>query len=60
MEGYHPMTDLFPDESILNIESEEEHTNWQMYFDAAVNIHGNGIGAVLVSPTGTHFLVTVN
>lgn len=54
------MTDLFPDESILNIESEEEHTNWQMYFDAAVNIHGNGIGAVLVSPTGTHFLVTVN
>lgn len=49
MEGYQPMTDLFPDESILNIESEEEHTNWRMYFDWAVNLHGRGIGTILIS-----------
>lgn len=27
------MTDLFPDELILNIEPEEDQLNWRMYFD---------------------------
>lgn len=59
VEGFQPMMDLFPDESILNIESEEENTEWRMYFDGAVNIHGSGIWAVLVSPTGAHYPVAV-
>lgn len=59
MEGFQPMTNLFPDECILNIESEEENTDWRKNFDGAVNIHGNGIGVVLVSPTGAHYPVAV-
>lgn len=39
----------FPDESILNIEAEEECPNWPMYFDGAVNLHGNEIGPILIS-----------
>lgn len=37
------MTDLFLNEPILNIKTEEEHPNWHLYFDEAVNVHGNGI-----------------
>lgn len=33
VEGYQPMTSLFPDESILNIELKEEHSIKCMYFD---------------------------
>lgn len=54
------MTSFFSDESILIIEHEEdEHPNWRMYFDGAVNIHGNGIRAVLISPTGDHYPIAV-
>lgn len=28
-----------------------------MYFDGLVNVHGNGIGAVLISSAGAHFPV---
>lgn len=44
IERYQPMTDLFPNESIMSIEPNEGHSNWQMYLDGAVNIHGNQIG----------------
>ena len=30
-------------------------SKWKMYFDGAANIHGCGIGAVLVSPEGDQF-----
>ncbi|KAJ9177047.1 hypothetical protein P3X46_012301 [Hevea brasiliensis] len=30
-----------------------------MYFDGAVNLSGNGIGAVLVSPDGKHFPIVI-
>ncbi|KAJ9185380.1 hypothetical protein P3X46_005022 [Hevea brasiliensis] len=30
-----------------------------MYFDGAVNLSGNGIGAVLVSPDGKHFPIAI-
>lgn len=50
VEGYQPMTNLFPDESIPNIEPEEKNFNWCMHYDGAVNIHGNKIRAILISP----------
>lgn len=52
------MTDLFLDESIMN-ESKEEHSNWHMYFDGMINIHGSGIRAILISPTGVHYPVAI-
>lgn len=54
MEGYQPMMDLFSNESILNIESEEENIDWCMCCDGAVNIYESVIGAVLISTTGAH------
>lgn len=55
------MIDVFPDESILNIETKKKkkHRNSCIYFDGAVNAHGNGIGAILISSTGTHVLVAI-
>lgn len=50
------MTNLFPDESIPTIELEEKQYNWQIYFDGLVNLHGSGIGSILISPTGVDFV----
>lgn len=50
------MTGLFSDESILIIE-QRKHPNRRMYFDGAVNVHENGIRAILMSPSGAHFPV---
>lgn len=38
---------------------EDEHPNWWLYFDGAVNVHGNGAGVVLISPRGDHYPVAV-
>lgn len=46
--------DFFPDESIMSVESEEAQPKWRMYLDGAVNIHGNGIGAVIICPIAAH------
>lgn len=43
------MANFFSKESILSIEAEAEYPGWRTYFDGAVNIYGNGIGAVLIS-----------
>lgn len=59
VDGYQSMRDLFPDKSILRIETEEEHSSWNMYFDGAVNMHGNGIRAILISLTGAHYQVAI-
>lgn len=59
IDGYQPMTDFAPGESILSIDTEEEHTNWRMYFNEAVIVHRNGIRAILSSPAGVHFPVVV-
>lgn len=53
------MTDLFSDKSILSIEKLDEHPNWCMYFDGAVNLHRNGIRAILISLVGAHFFMAV-
>ena len=49
-----------PNEEILVIEEDEvEDEGWKMYFDGAVNMHGSGIGAVVVSPTGKQYPVAI-
>lgn len=53
------MRDLFPNESIQSIQTEAEHLNWHMYFDEAGNVYGNGIRAILISPTGAHLLEAI-
>ncbi|XP_050242451.1 uncharacterized protein LOC126691446 [Quercus robur] len=40
----------FSDEDIIGLEVE----SWKMYFDGATNQNGSGIGALLISPKGTH------
>ncbi|XP_057996482.1 uncharacterized protein LOC110636279 [Hevea brasiliensis] len=54
---YKALDFKFPDEHINAISSGVEgHDNvWEMYFDRVVNLSGNGIKAVLVSPNGKHF-----
>lgn len=39
LEGYQPIIDLFPYESILDIEPEEEQSNLLMYFGGTINLH---------------------
>ncbi|XP_073262695.1 uncharacterized protein [Populus alba] len=49
IEEYEPLDFDFPDENLLSIEREEEMTDWwTMFFDGAVNVYGNGAGAVIV------------
>ncbi|XP_050877957.1 uncharacterized protein LOC127081785, partial [Lathyrus oleraceus] len=59
----------FPDEEILYLkmkdcdeptldEGPEPGSRWTMVFDGAVNQYGNGIGAVIVTPQGTHIPFT--
>ena len=42
------------DEPLLE-EGPEPGSHWGMVFDGAVNSYGNGIGAVIITPQGTHF-----
>ena len=49
MEDYESLNFDFPDEDVLAIE-EEKSDWWIMYFDGAVNVCGNGAGAVIISP----------
>ncbi|XP_021673605.1 uncharacterized protein LOC110659851 [Hevea brasiliensis] len=58
----YEMPDLeLPDEHINTLSDETEWHNdvWKMYFNGAVNLSSNGIGAVLVSPEGKHLTVAV-
>ena len=53
----------FPDEdllAVLQIEEEKspKEDGWKMYFDGASNALGRGVGAVLISPKGNHYLFT--
>ncbi|PKI33768.1 hypothetical protein CRG98_045841, partial [Punica granatum] len=52
-----PINSDFPDEGILQVDSEENKFAWKMYFDGAVNSTGSGIGAVLISPDGRYYPV---
>lgn len=52
---YKPIADFFHDESILYIETEEEYPSWWMYFEGAVNVHGNGVGTVVIASRSSFF-----
>ncbi|XP_075111680.1 uncharacterized protein LOC142181908 [Nicotiana tabacum] len=56
---YQPLSTYFPDEEVSSVEIIPEDTNaWKMFFDRVVNAKGFGIGAILISPTGRHYLAT--
>ncbi|XP_061979625.1 uncharacterized protein LOC133700079 [Populus nigra] len=60
VEDYEPLDFDFPDENVLSIEEEEGKTNWwTMFFDGAVNVYGNGAGAVIISPDKKQYPVAV-
>ncbi|XP_054797568.1 uncharacterized protein LOC129302695 [Prosopis cineraria] len=40
-------------------EGNNEEQEWEMYFDGAANMHGNGVGVVIVSPEGKQFPVAI-
>ena len=59
----------FPDEEIMYLkmkdcdeplfgEGPDPKSEWGMIFDGAVNVYGNGIGAALITPKGTHIPFT--
>ena len=58
MEDYESLDFEFPDEDVLAIE-EEKSDWWIMYFDGAVNVCGNGAGAVIISPDKKQYPVSV-
>ncbi|PKI76189.1 hypothetical protein CRG98_003416, partial [Punica granatum] len=50
-----PINSDFPDEEIIQVDSEENKFAWKMYLNGAVNSTGSGIGAVLISPDGRYY-----
>ncbi|XP_016737838.1 uncharacterized protein [Gossypium hirsutum] len=54
---YEPMSFDFLDEEIMSISKVKEEI-WRVYFDGASNMIGQGIGAVLISPSGQYFPAT--
>ncbi|XP_070029335.1 uncharacterized protein [Nicotiana sylvestris] len=57
---YEPLKTYFLDEEVSFIGEDitEAYDNWRMLFVGAANFKGVGIGAVLVSETGQHYLVS--
>jgi ribonuclease HI len=58
MEDYEPLDFDFPDEDVLSV-AEEKLDWWTMYFDGAVNVCGNGAGAVIISPDKKQYPISV-
>jgi ribonuclease HI len=59
MENYEPLNFDLPDEDVIVVESEsEESDQWTLYFDGAVNVSGNGAGAVVISPENKQYPVS--
>ncbi|XP_070010720.1 uncharacterized protein [Nicotiana sylvestris] len=59
-EEYEPLRTYFPDEEVMHIYEvkKDEKPDWKLFFDGVANMKGVGIGAVLISETGHHYLVT--
>ncbi|XP_075092027.1 uncharacterized protein LOC142172143 [Nicotiana tabacum] len=56
---YQPLSTYFLDEKVNSVEIIPEHTSaWKMFLDGAVNAKGDGIGAILISPTVQHYPAT--
>ncbi|XP_039688680.1 uncharacterized protein [Medicago truncatula] len=69
IEDYQPIKFDFPDEEIMYLkmkdcdeplfgEGPDPDSKWGLIFDGAVNVFGNGIGAVILTPKGTHIPFT--
>jgi len=69
VEDYQPIKFDFPNEEIMFLkmkdcdeplfgEGPDPNSMWGLIFDEAVNVYGSGIGAVLVTPRGTHIPFT--
>ena len=58
MEDYEPLNFDFSDEDVFVIE-EEKSDWWVMYFDGAVNVCGNGAGAVIIFSDKKQYPVSV-
>ncbi|GKV44628.1 hypothetical protein SLEP1_g51790 [Rubroshorea leprosula] len=56
-EDFEPIDWDFLDEDILVVKVEFDLDNWKLFFDGAINRLGCGLGVVLVSPKGDHFLI---
>ncbi|XP_058003733.1 uncharacterized protein LOC131180132 [Hevea brasiliensis] len=58
---YEALDFKFLDEyiNVVGDDAEGPDDVWEMYFDGAVNLSGNGIRAVLVAPDGKHFPIAV-
>jgi hypothetical protein len=65
IEDYQPMMFEFPDEDIMYLKMKDceeplvekgpdPDDKWTLMFDGAVNMNGNGVGAVLINPKGAH------
>ncbi|XP_012461563.1 uncharacterized protein LOC105781585 [Gossypium raimondii] len=61
LEDYEPLNFDFPNEDLMYVASTEENPRrdhkWRLNFNGASNAMGNGIGAVLVFPSGDHYPV---
>jgi len=69
IEDYQPIEFDFPDEEIMYLkmrdcdeplpgEGPDPDSRWGLIFDGAVNVYGSGIGAVIITPRGTHIPFT--
>jgi len=58
MEDYKLLNSDFPDEDVLSIEEGKSYW-WIMYFDGAVNVCGNGVGVVIISPGKKQYPISV-
>ncbi|KAA3462767.1 RNA-directed DNA polymerase (Reverse transcriptase), Ribonuclease H [Gossypium australe] len=62
LENYEHLNFDFPNEDLMYVATTEEYPReghpWKLNFDGASNAVGNGIGAILVSPKGDHYLFT--
>ncbi|XP_039686891.1 uncharacterized protein [Medicago truncatula] len=69
LEDYRHIKFDFPDEEIMYLkmkdcdeplfgEGPDPDSVWGLIFDGAVNVYGNGIGAVLLTPKGAHIPFT--
>ncbi|XP_052479508.1 uncharacterized protein LOC128034721 [Gossypium raimondii] len=59
LEDYEPLNFDFPNEDLMYVVVTEENSQmdhvWKLNFDGASNAVGNGIGAILISPSGDHY-----
>jgi hypothetical protein len=59
IKDYEHLNFDFPEKDVLIVEEEKEPDWWTMYFDRAVNVYGNRVGAVIISPNKKQYLVSI-